>query len=1079
MIDYTIQIDLSGGNNPDGYFDIGVIQLGSMDSEYVDGNYRVERRGFGEIEVKNEPYYYYKLGGDRYNLFDIISSVSPSQEIHLKFTSAYETLYSYFGIIDCKLDADNNKIIIKNYILDQYTDLLESRETEVKLFDETNQIVNGNFKEWENENPTGWVQNSQKYLQLERSYKESFSLLKISDRVYVNEEMITDKGYWDASTNTPNLDEIVSPQNGDWYQCTVEGEYTNIYGTWLFPIGLWISYNSVYQAWMPVTGEVPELAIGGKWHPVFPELPIQVWQIITNILPDKQLSLDLIYQFTGTTSRRKKLPIDILFTDSATSDVYRLLKTGVWTKELSGTDKIFYENAAISVSIDQVSSSSIHRFKLYVDKTPGAGQVQFIIYRPYDISGITNTWDENYALLIGEIELATSAIELKTIKIQLNGENIITKNEDAEEITWADRKPMANFYSTKLDYEKTLDSFFDGNGMPITSELIMSDDNMVQIQDVIQFFQDQSSKSYKFELSAITIFRCEYIAHKERRFRAICEFSREEIYWPIKYDENNELVPPAADSGWYNTNIKEEGNNDRFLWIRTPFNLPVDALTWVKSGIDSGGGVLRNHTNGFGYYDSITSKKQYPTTSDRSVEIANAIDFKEIFTKVYRETHLTLRGKNVYSNFLWNDALSVQETADVYLNNSSDTNYVTMSDDLDNVEPPNELNKILAVHTYEFSTVPTTDKEKTILKLSFKDLMSDFIAHFPQCYWFVDANKDLHIEHIKYYDRVNKAKDLTIPQYNYLGNYNSWEYIKDKLFSIEEYEFKNSGNIDFINSEVTFAKIVSNKRGQESKINISGKVISTDVQFCIENRDSLDNGIVLLDYGTVDDENICRFGIGQNTKNIIINGSLSIASLLEKYATYEGSWSEGKINDKGFGSNNDGFYNYYATKHIRQGDEITIKGVFLDKIILTNLGLGIINKREVDYENEVTRVSAVYRYLDPFPVYGLGNDEPVEEETSPVIEVSILSIFGITDISAIVKCKISSGYEYALTKGVVWALDTLPTIDDSFTVDSGIFSLYASIITGLDPLNRYYVRAFVNTEWGYIYSDELTFDPLN
>ena len=111
MIPYTLSIDTSAGKDPNGYFQIGVIELTSMNSEYVGGNHRVERRGFGDIDIKNEPFEYAKLGGNRYLLYDIISSVSPDQEIHLRFVSAYETLYAYFGVIDCK--PDNDKKIIK------------------------------------------------------------------------------------------------------------------------------------------------------------------------------------------------------------------------------------------------------------------------------------------------------------------------------------------------------------------------------------------------------------------------------------------------------------------------------------------------------------------------------------------------------------------------------------------------------------------------------------------------------------------------------------------------------------------------------------------------------------------------------------------------------------------------------------------------------------------------------------------------------------------------------------------------------------------------------------------------------
>jgi len=877
MIDYTLSIDVSGGKNPNGFFEIGVIQLGEMKSELIDGNIRVERRGFGDIEVRNEPYKYAKLGSDRYNLYDIISSVSPSQEIWLKFTSVYETLYAYFGIIDCKLDDDQKKITIKPYILDQYTDLLENRETEVKLFDETNQIVNGDFKEGTDLNPTGWTKFAGTIL--EKGFFQDSSCIKIP------------------------IQFLLSGQNG-------------------------------------------------------------IIQSFSNALSGKQTAFSFNWALTGNSIYKENLELRITLEGNVND--YNLTSEGKWIP-FDSDQRIFYSNQTIAIP---ESSAQYKRFSLVGEASPESGIIKIVFYH-YSTWFITESDITN--LILTNVIASTSSIELKTIKIQLSDEKLVTKNEDAKEIIWSKRKPKANFYSTKLNYQQSLDSFFDGNGKPIQGNLVMSDDNGITINDVINFFKEPISKSYKYELSAITIFKCEYIATKKRRFRAICEFSREEIYYTKISDGNGGYLPPETDAGWINTFTNEPSNSNRYLWVRTPFN--GIELPWSKSAIDIGD--WRTYYNTFGYYDSVKSVKQYPVSVENSVEIVNAIDLREVFTKVYRETHISLRGKSVYSNFLWNDALSVQEIEDVYLNNNTETNYASMTDSTSDVEPKNELNKILAVHTYEFSTDPTTDKEKTVLKISFNDLMSDFLAHFPQCYWFIDTNKDLHIEHVKYFDRINKAKDLTVAQYYYIREYQSWEYIKEKLFSLENYEFKNSGNIDFISSKVTFDKITTNKRGQDTKNDITGKVLSTDVAFCLENRNSLDNGIVLMIYDTVDDENICRKGMGCNTRNTILNGDLSIASLLVKYATYEGTWQQGQIDGKGFWNNQDGVYKYYTTKHVREAEEITIKGIFLDKIIFTNLGLGIVAQRKVDYENEVTKLVAVYRYSDPFPIYGSGKDEPI------------------------------------------------------------------------------------------------------
>jgi len=985
MIDYTLSIDVSGGKNPNGFFDIGVIQLGEMTSELVDGNPRVERRGFGEIEVRNEPYKYAKLGGDRYNLYEIISSVSPSQEIWLKFTSAYETLYSYFGIIDCKLDADKNKIIIKPYILDQYTDLLENRETEVRLFDETNQIINGDFREWNGSDPVGWTKLTGTIL--ERGFFQDESCIKI-------------------------------------------------------PI--------IYD----ITGT------------------IGIVQSVLNAIKDKQVAISFKWALTGNSIYRENLNVRITL-EGIVND-YSLTKEGTWIP-FDENQRIFYSNQTVSIP---ESSAQYKRFSLLTDKLPESGLIKIVFY--HFATWTVNPEDET-DLILNSVIISTSSIELKTIKIQLDAENLVTENEDSNKIFWTKRKPKADFYSTKFDYQKTLDSFFDVNGKPIESELIMSDNNGIQIKDIIQFFQEQSSISYKFELSRIDIFKCEYIAHKKRRFRAICEFSREEIYYQKYDDGNGGYLPPETDSGWFNTGLTEPTNSNRFLWVRTPFNGAV--YPWVKSAINTTG-AWRELNSTFGYYDSITSIKQYPILVGSEVEITNAIDLREVFRKVYTETHISLRGKNVYSNFLWNDPLTAEQEALVYLNNPNDANYVTLTDSLTDLETKNELNSILAVHTYEFTTEATNDEDKTILKTTFNDLMADFLALFPQCYWFIDSNKDLHIEHVKYFDRVNIAKDITGSSYLYLGEYQTWEYIKDKLFSLETYEFKNSGNADFIKSEVTFEKIVSNKRGQDIKNEISGSILSTDVKFCLENRNGLDNGIVLVAYDVVDGENICRYGKGQNSRKSVINGDLSISSLLAKYATYEGVWQEGKINNQGFWGNDD-TYKYNVTKYTRQGEEITIKGVFLDKVILSKLGIGIVNQRKIDYENEVTKLVALYRHSDNYLIMkendliDLGEDIPIEKSLPEVLTDS--NIQSIDDSSAICTGTVlTDGNDPVTERGIVYSqtYGLTDVVNGTKVLSGDGLGSFSPTLTGLDSLTLYWFRAYAINSVGVAYGNRYKFNTL-
>jgi len=1047
LIPYRLYIDLSGGADPNGYFNIGEVLIDEMPSSFIENNPYVERRGFSEIKVKNYPYKYHKLGGDKYRLYDIILSISPSQPIYLKYESVHETVYSYFGPIDCSIKGDGNddekEIVIKPYILDQYTELLENSENDVRLFDETNQIINGDFKEWGSGVPVGWSQNLQKYLLLERSFKNDSSVLAMSDMVYVNEESITPKGTWDANANIPNLDLISNPQNGDYYGCDEPGTYTNQYGEWEYDNDEWISYNSEYVAWMPVTNRLP-LKV---WHPVFPEEPIQLWQIKEHILKDRQMNISFVYGLTGSTNRYKKLPFDVILSDSESSDIYRLLKDGSWTKELSGTDKIFYGGSK-NIAIDITILNEFRKYSLPTTKTPVNGTIQLIFYRPYDFE-VENTWDENYKLLISDVILSASSIELKTVKIVFTPEYLVTEGENSDKIFWKSRKPKANFYSTDFPVSTSVNDFFDGNGKPINSMLKFSDDNRVTLTDILKFFEEQTSISYKFELSTITVFKCDWISAKKRRFRAVCEFSREEIKTTKGTD--GEYLEPEGE-GWVATGDVSSG---RMLWVRTPFN--GIELPWLKEDIDHSQ-EFRTYGNLWPYTDKVKSVKQYPVTVDNEITVTNAIDFREVVRKIYTETHISLRGKQVYSNFLWNDTLPEAEENAVYSDNATPTtdNYIT--------NYPNILNNILALHTFELSTEPTNDEEKTILKMSYNDLMNALMGMFPQCYWKIDSDGNWHFEHIKHFDNTNTAKNLIGFNFDYLGSYRSWNYIKEKLFSRKEIEVTNSGYADFATAEVTYDKIVSNKRGQDVKNTVRIENISTDIKYCAENPDGIDNGIILLAYEVVNGENVCKYGLGQKSGKSFINADLSIATLLSTYATYEGVWQKGQING------NDAAYPF--TKRVRQGEEIIIKGILLDKVIATDLGIGLVTNRTVDVQNELTRITAIYRYKDDFPIVGI-DENPIQAELATLKNNPVVLITGITGVGTLSEV-LEDGGSPITERGVCWSTSINPTILDGKSASGSGIGSYNNLFTILVAGN-YYLRSYAINSVGTAYSNNVSF----
>jgi len=954
---YQLSIDLTGGKDPNGYFDIGNILIGKTPSSFV--NPYVERRGLpNEIKVKNEPYNYAKLGNAKYNLYDIIKSVPATQQMNIKFVSESETIIGYFGQIDCSIDGDGiegkKEITIKPFILDQYTDILDNSDTEVKLYDESNQVANYDFKQWNGVNPLNWT------------IEELGTPQIVCERIYFKEKSAVK---------------------------------------------------------LPLVFIYPESILGS------------IWQGISNCIGGKQAVFSFMYSLTGSVSVREALKFKVIL--SGATGFYYLTEKGQWiTTDYTAT----FKSDALPIDFNTAEFS---RFSLTTDKLPESGVVLIYLFH--------HTTDFNFEdtnLIITNVSFSISAIELKTIKVRFSPENLVSCNEDNSKITWAKRKPRADFNSREFNYQKTLDSFFDVDGKPKQSELIMSDDNSVTLSDVINFFKEQSSLSYGFELSKVQIFKCEYSATKKRRFRAISEFSRDEAYYNVQ-DENSNWLPPAEGVGW--VNISDDPSKGK-LWVRFPFDQSTD--TWIKSEIKGDPLNFSTHENGFQYTIFIESTKQYPTSAGSEIIINNGIDLREVVRKVYTESHESLRGKNVYSNFIWNDTIPEEDALKLYPNTNKLTdNYVTGA--------RNTLNRIMAIHTFELSTQATSDEDKTILKTTYEKLMSSLATFFPQCYVFIDPNGDWHFEHMKYFEKLNLAKSLLEPQYSGL-EYRSWDYVKDKLFSKEEYKCVNSGYLDFAKTEVIFDKIVSNKRGQNIKNTIQSEVISTDIQYCFENKNDLDNGLILLSYDEVNGENICRYGIGQNTQLAFVNGDLSISTLLNTYGTYEGTWETGSINGKAV--------NFKNSKRSKQGKEITLKGIFLDKIIATDLGIGLIDSRVVDYQNESTKLTALYRYYDKFPYVGFG-DSPIAPKSAtldtPTINQSGIAILTLSNIT-------SDGGSPITERGVCWSLSLNPTTSDNKSASGSGTGSYNNGFNVTDA-GDWYLRSYAINAIGTAYSANVRF----
>lgn len=958
MINGTLYIKF-GKNGT--YFQIDTESIEPFSTELID-DMPVVRKKWGEVLIKNYPYKYKSSQIDKNMLYDIIMEQEPDTEIYVKYIAENGTeTEGYFGIIDCEINDNKKFIKVTPTIYDQYTYLLEYYEDDVELFKDENLLYNGNMDSWSEGYPESW------------NFSEGDESSAISSTTIQSLTYSIPNSWGQISNNIPLKPELDTIN--DLKTCVLPCRI--VCNLWNLNNG----FTGYYTAYKQKSF---------------------IYQDIENIQSGRDIKISFFYALLEQQNEdllRQNLSLAISLTDGVTTKY--IGADGLW----GDTASLFvYKTDILPIPVDDVNL--FHHGLKILKPAPLTGTLR--IYFINDISVTNenvsgNLVDDNDSipqvkniyysskLALSKISIESSDVKYTAVKINLASTNLMKREQSG--INDSNGFPYATYFREHvkhsdirdlINYGTENDGYFDNvTGAPNWVVLDSSKHgphnhdtgSMSEIQypdlwvpdDITTnyIFNDPDSDFYMGELYQLTIYK------SYSHIKGIAVYAREEIrsndlYTEEDYDNGYctlpqvgvDYRPPAQDAGWVSTT--RDKSLGGMLWVRKPFNgaysPDVDTegnSNWIIGEIDSSGG---HHGYGFDWSSKVTSTRNYPI-GDNSISYDACVDLRGIIKRAYCGTHNSLIKKEVYSTFLWNDLPNDSKTAallDAMPLLSSGINYVTGAD--------NYLNRIVALQTYQLQTSKSDDDDGASLTVSFKSLMSDLQVIFPDLYYFVDDNGDLHVEHKKYEDLINYAVDIT----SQIKNYQSWKFDNSDMYATITYKPANSGYSDFAYSKVLFDKIVSNKRAKDIRKEYSTDYLTTDLQYCMENPDDIDDGLILINYEiNSDGDKVISYASGQRSGYSVLNGILSIANMLKTFGTWEGVWESGIINNEQV--------IFKVTKRTKKGvDTINLKGIYENNYFITDLGIGFGTKK-IDYEKNVTQLTLNYRYSEWYLVVEDGN----------------------------------------------------------------------------------------------------------
>jgi hypothetical protein len=647
---------------------------------------------------------------------------------------------------------------------------------------------------------------------------------------------------------------------------------------------------------------------------------------VAGVQQGRTILLSFSHLYIGTSETKEDLKYSVNI--AGATSTYQLQSDGSWIE--SGTEiEITYRPNAYAIPKESAESFNLYRKVLQVAPVSGVLTVKFI----------GASINSNYVYITG-VEVNSSDITYTTVSISLPSDNLITKPQ-GEIINVTTRFAPWFVTTVKSSDVRTPPEYFNEDGSP-NMELLGEekhgphDGTGLRYPDWVGIFEtDPQSSFYKGEICELIL----GIGHaygwlpKKRNVKGKAKFAREEFWLEDSYDEGNNLIPPESGVGWTSTDRVDVGKR---LWVRTPFNGNEGLSHWSLGELQENGNY-----EGFDYTQLLTSTKIYPTSSN-SVEIGTGIEFRDICRKIYRSTHNSLLGKEVYSAFFWNDSPYMD-----FLELNGNLNYYNMKN--------NFLNYISVIHTSDIKQISDPALSASELKMSFKSLFDDMQVKWPSLVWFIDNDMNLHLEHHRFLDRVRSFYDISGKTCT--GKYKSYEYNPEELYGNIVREESNTFYKDFKRSEEKFIRITSNKRRKDNKKEFQTRYISTDIKGALENPSELDNGMILVAYNTNGQGvNEMIYGTGQITGNNMPNGVLATPYLMREFGNYTGTWHYGYIDGQ--------YFDYLFSKYCRTGDEIKLKGIRPENYVLTDIGMAFMESKKYDYEKEITIFKPVYRHAN-------------------------------------------------------------------------------------------------------------------